>query len=415
MSDSVDLDEHPDSMLMRLRAISRAIAGPLDYDLVLENFAKEMQKILPHNHLDIVLLHGAGMQVCYEAGISTAWTDSAKTLRPTATSPIRDLLLGRVDKIVSADAQTDRRFLFLGADNQPIFDADLRSRIIVPLTIKGRIIGSLALSSHQIGQYTEEMCDRAQAAADLLAPYLFALEEGRRAREAAVAQAEAQGREEALRLGVQRLTEGIERERQRLAMDLHDQTLADLARLVRRLGRLRREVPPDLGELVTIETDLGRALDDLRSIVENMRPGVLQLFGFSDAVEAQLDRAVSARGRKPETSVRDLTGGAVDALPETVRTALFRIAQEAVTNAVKHADASQITVEISSAPSSIVVVIEDDGVGIDPQALSSSGGLDNIRTRARLISAHVEFGSTPGEGTRISVKLPVTPADGSQA
>lgn len=142
-----------------------------------------MQHILPHDHLDIVLLHKVGMQICYEAGISTSWSSGSDLLKPTATSPIRDILLERVPHILTGDAQKDPHFLFLDADNGPIFDANLRIRIIVPLTIQGKVIGSLAISCHSIGIYSKEMIDRVQAAANLLAPYLFALEEGRRARE----------------------------------------------------------------------------------------------------------------------------------------------------------------------------------------------------------------------------------------
>ncbi|WP_424987381.1 GAF domain-containing sensor histidine kinase [Microbulbifer sp. S227A] len=396
-------------LLGRLRAISRAIAGPLEHDLVLRSFVDEMQKLLPHDHLDIVLLHGAGMQVCYEAGISTSWTDSGKSLRPTATSPIRDLLLGRVDWIVSGDAQTDKRFLFLGADNGPIFDANLRSRIIVPLTIQGQIIGSLAVSRCTVGAYDETMLDRVRAVADLLAPYLFAIEEGRRARVAAVAEAEAIGREEALRIGAQRLTEGMEHERQRLGMDIHDQTLADLARIVRRLSRARRQRPGDTHELMLIENELGAALNDLRGIVEDMRPGILQLFGFTEAVEAHLDRSCSNANALLSKHVIDDTAGAVDRLPDTMRTTLFRIVQEAVTNAVRHADAATITVRVSETEGRLCVVVDDDGAGIPEAAHTSSGGLSNIRTRSRLISASESIHARPGGGTRVEIRLPGLP------
>lgn len=394
------------SLLERLRAISRAIAGQLDYELVLKNFAQEMQHILAHDHLDIVLLHRDGMQICYEAGIPTSWSSQTKILKPTAASPLRDILLERVPHIITDDAQKDRRFLFFEADNGPIFDANLRSRIIVPLTIQSRVIGSLAISSHDVGRYCIDMIDRVQAAADLLAPYLFALEEGRRAREAAVAEAEALGREEALRVGFQRLTEGIERERQRLGMDIHDQTLADLAGLVRRLNRVRRKTLPDFGELSQIEIDLGCALDDLRAIVEDMKPGVLQLFGFADAVEAHLDRSLGVRQADVGGSVQDRSDGAVDDFSDSARLALFRIVQEAINNAVRHAEAANINVEIDCPEGKINIRIEDDGSGFDEISTSGTGGIGNMRTRAKLISADLNIGRGNGCGTVVEIAVP---------
>ncbi|MEM8853764.1 MAG: hypothetical protein AAGD34_08690 [Pseudomonadota bacterium] len=97
----------------------------------------------------------------------------------------------------------------------------------------------MTISSHRVGVYNDELVDIAQGAADLVSAYLFALERGKIARNPAVAESEARNAEEALRLEAQRLTEGMERERKRLGIDLHDQTLAELARLTRRGAQSR--------------------------------------------------------------------------------------------------------------------------------------------------------------------------------
>ena len=78
-------------------SIAQAIAGQTDYDLVLENFANRLRALIAHDHLDIVLLHPTGTQICYEAGLQTAWSHTQNPIKPTAESPIRDVLRGRKD------------------------------------------------------------------------------------------------------------------------------------------------------------------------------------------------------------------------------------------------------------------------------------------------------------------------------
>lgn len=133
--------------------------------------------------------------------------------------------------ILTDDAWTDPIFHFAGSDSNPIFEANLRSRIVAPLRVQGELIGSLAISSHKKNFYSEDRIVLVQGAADLVAAYLFALERGKEAKDSAVAELEATGRERTLRIGALRLTESMERERQRLGMDRHDQTLADLSRM----------------------------------------------------------------------------------------------------------------------------------------------------------------------------------------
>ncbi|WP_298360705.1 sensor histidine kinase [uncultured Litoreibacter sp.] len=394
---------NPDEALACFLSIAQAIAGPTDYEQVLTNFADGLRTLIPHDHLDIVLLHPSGTQICYEAQLQTKWNHTENPYRPTENSPIRDVLRGEVDSILTEDAWVDPRFHFEGADSKPLFEANLHSRIIVPLRVQGAITGSLAISSHQIGVYQSDLVVTAQGAADLVAAYLFALERGKEARDAAVAESDARGREAALRLGALRLTEGMERERQRLGMDLHDQTLADLARIKRRMARLQ---DGDTAELSELDAALENCLADLRGIVEDMKPGVLQLFGFADAVEAHLQRCVIHYRRRIETTVNDSTGGQVDALSDTIRTAVYRIVQEAINNALKHGNATRLSVEVLQKCDALHVRVDDNGPGIDLSALTSDNGLENIRTRAELISANVAISNaSPLGGARIEISL----------
>jgi signal transduction histidine kinase len=393
--------------LTHFLAIARTIAGPMDHERVLVNFAEGLKEMIPHDHLDFVLLRKDGTQICFEAPLRTTWSQVENPFKPTDTSPIKSVLLGDVDYILTRDAWTDRQFHFKGADDTPIFDANLHSRIIVPLRVQGDVIGSLAISSHTIGRYKEGQLEIAQGAADLVAAYLFALDRGNEAKDAAVAESEARGREEALRVGVQRLTEGIEHERQRLGMDIHDQTLADLARLSRRLASVESANHVDRSAIGEISTDLKTCLTDLRRIVEDMKPGVLQMFGLEEAIDAHLRRHMGNDESALSATVVDETKGQVDTLPEMVKTALYRIVQEATTNAVRHSCATRVSVSLCQKNGFYVVAVEDNGRGIDTENLNSINGISNIKTRAQLISAKAEF-SRIGKtgGTIVQVTLP---------
>lgn len=394
-------------------SIAQAIAGKTDYELVLEVFASRLRALIAHDHLDIVLLHPSGTQICYEARMQTSWSHTQNPAKPTAESPIRDVLLGNTPFFLTGDAWTDERFHFEGSDSKPLFDANLHSRIVVPLRVQGALIGSLAISSHRVNFYNQELVGLAQGAADLVAAYLFALERGKEAKEAVMAELEANGREAALRLGALRLTEGMERERQRLGMDLHDQTLADLARIRRRLSRLDGGSAAAQKEIDLLQEELDHCLDEVRGIVENMKPGVLQMFGFSEAVEAHLLRCQKHMRRTIEMTVQDVSGGGMDGLHDTVRTATYRIVQEAVNNALKHADCSSIDVHIARLDDRMVVKIDDSGTGISDADLLSNRGISNIKTRADLISATVRFERLrKPKGTRVEISVPLSVDDG---
>ncbi len=389
-------------------SIARAIAGQTDYERVLENFANRLRVLIAHDHLDIVLLHPKGTQICYEVRMHTSWSHKQNPEKPTEESPIRDVLRGDLPYILTDDAWTDPRFHFIGADSQPLFEANLHSRIVVPLRVQGELIGSLAISSHEKNFYDEGLVVLAQGAADLISAYLFALERGKEAKNSAIAELEAKGREQSLRIGALQLTEGIERERQRLGMDLHDQTLADLARIRRRMSRIEGGSPAASNELAAIQDELDHCLDEVRGIVEDMKPGVLQLFGFSEAVEAHLQRCLKNMRRPIEMHVEDLADGKMDHLQDTVRTAMFRIVQEAVNNALKHAECSRISVRIAQVGGNMSVTIDDDGTGIQDTDLLSQSGIGNIKTRADIISANVCFKRLEDpKGTRVRIIVPL--------
>lgn len=392
-------------LLNRYLTISRLLAGQLDFRSALRAVAAEIAHIIPYDHLDVCILMIDGKYLtAYEIGLDTEWGQIKGA--PVANSPIRSILWGQEEFILTADASRDPRFHFEGAFDAPIFEQRLLSRVHVPIRVGGETIGALSCSSHRAGIYTERDVANARSIADLLAAYFFALRAAEQAQRSAIVEAEARAREEGLRQGALNLTEALERERQRIGMDLHDQTLADLTRLVRKLEKLGTQAPVGGEALEPVVQALQTSITDLRQIIEQMCPSVLQLFGFAEAVENHLERSILDSGAAIVPHLRDESEGAIDRLDQTVRVALFRIVQEAVNNAVRHAGAERVSVSIGRCADAADIAVSDDGRAAKPLTIRLGGGIDNMKTRARLIGAALTLGRNPdGRGMLVRVSL----------
>ena len=401
------------SLFDRYLGISRLLAGQLDFDAIIKAVGEEISHIIPHDHLDVCIKMLDGKyHIAYESGLDTAWSKEPPAL--LTGSPIRTLLAGEVDYLLSGNALTDPRFHFDGAFASPIIELSLKSRLHVPLKAQGDVIGALSCSSRQYDCYTMEDVENARAVADLLAPYFFALRAAEQAKRSAVIQTEASAREEGLRLGALKLTEALEAERQRIGMDLHDQTLADLTRLTRRMEKLTgvASVPGDA--LEPLCRAMQQCMHDLREIIEEAKPTVLQLFGVAEAIENHLERSVRESGQTIAWEMTDETGGTLRDLDPTVAIALFRIVQEAVNNAIRHGQADRIEVALTQSGRALSIEVKDDGGGIGAPENRAGHGIDNMKTRARLISARFEITSAKDRGTLVRLTLPIQPKNGAE-
>lgn len=404
------MDNREDKNLEHYLAISRAVAGELDFQKVLNRIAGAVKsKLLDYDHMDVaVLLPGdKSMHVAFETGMDTIW-GRGREQQHNAYSPIRQILAGEVDLLFTGDAWEDDRFHFDGAVDAPIFEANLRSRIHVPLNVHGEVLGALNISSQQKNAYDERDANVARNIADLISPYVYALNMGEQARASALAEGAARGRELSLRNGAQKLTDAMEAERQRLGMELHDQTLADLSAIYRQVTRLANDTHPETRELQFVAEAISRCTVELRRIIENAKPGVLDLFGLAQAIEAQLKRATHGLGRDVVTHVSDSTDDLLDRGAYRIRLVVFRIVQEAVTNAVKHSGCSMINVNMSREADQIVIEVRNNGSEPAEGWRRSTGGVDNIRIRAALIGSEVSFHRNEnGEGSRTVLTIPV--------
>jgi signal transduction histidine kinase len=209
---------------------------------------------------------------------------------------------------------------------------------------------------------------------------------------------------------LQRITAAQEAERKRIARELHDgtgQALTGLSLGLRGLVSLVKE-KPDLaaGRLADLQGMASTALGELRLLISDLRPPQLDDMGLVAALRWMVER-FNERGL---FQTRLEVTGEPYALPSEVETTLFRIGQEALTNAAKHAQATHVIVSLNYADGPSLTV-SDDGLGFDPVAaldpgtLRTAWGLIGMQERANLINAHLKLESAPGSGATLTVRL----------
>jgi signal transduction histidine kinase len=196
-------------------------------------------------------------------------------------------------------------------------------------------------------------------------------------------------------------------ERARWARELHDQTLQALGGLRVLLASAQRRNPALAGEPAIAQAieDLELETDNLRAIITDLRPSLLDDLGLGPAIEALLERRRTA-GLEivAEVSLEHLDG--VDPERETT---IYRLLQEALTNVAKHARATSAHVVVRVTETDALVEVQDDGVGFDIDAQTSGFGLAGMRERVYLTGGRLELESGPG-GTSVRAHLPVSPA-----
>lgn len=197
-----------------------------------------------------------------------------------------------------------------------------------------------------------------------------------------------------------------EDERRRMARDLHDELGQQLT--VIQLALLPLLDGPDAGSARRMAVLVDEAFDSLRRLVRGWQPAALDGQGPTAALRA-LGRETS---RRTGLHVRVRVSGTEAAVPHPVALALYRIAQESLTNAVRHACAGQVRILLHWQAQRVSLTIEDDGVGLPegaPAGLDSLG-LRGLKERVASLGGDIAFGTTRSGGTRIAARLPLSPA-----
>ena len=285
---------------------------------------------------------------------------------------------------------------------ESLYSAGLR--LLIPLREEKRAIGLILLGEKASGlAYAPEDVEmlRALASQTSLALHLARLNREMLLRNA----------QETLQRSVG-FVEMAEQERRLLAADLHDQTLPELRSLLSDLEMFaakQQTEPPEPSHATYLLNEMSghlrRTMDEIRDIMESLRPSALEMLGLLPALENEL-RKSTARARPKVTPQFQVLDDGLPELTPFAEVSIFRITQEAVNNACRHAQASHIRALIGRDAGGWFLRIEDDGVGLPPEETRRKGcGLDNMRYRANLIGATLTWSAIEnGAGTRVELR-----------
>jgi signal transduction histidine kinase len=326
----------------------------------------------PGGDLRIEAADGDGADALIGAAVSGARSKSARVLERRRSE--------RVDSMVDdLEIEPELNRLMGG-----------RAALFVPLLLRERAIGVITVVdktgpdprfSDDDLRLAEAFAGRAAAAVDL---------SGRVARDV-----------------LRRVVAGQELERARLARELHDETGQALTSILLGLRTIQ-----EAGDVTQAVDDLRNlvvaTLQSVRRLAVELRPSALDDYGLVPALERLTGTAGESGG--PKVDLEAQLGD--ERLPGEVETALYRIVQEALTNAIKHADAGSVSVVLTRTPHSVTAVVEDNGRGIQPVRDSGADGADGLglvgmRERVALLHGRLRVESSPGMGTTIVAEVPL--------
>jgi two-component system sensor histidine kinase UhpB len=208
-----------------------------------------------------------------------------------------------------------------------------------------------------------------------------------------------------------------EEERRRVARELHDEAGQALTAVIIGLERglasmpeaYSDDLPVQPRQLISDLRDLAaQTLDEVRKLALELRPSVLDDLGLVAALRQYVRSTEERSGLAVQLTVVGLDEGADSRLPPEVETALFRIAQEALTNAIRHARARSAQVRLTRAPSVVRLEVRDDGIGIGtlPSSEGEHRGLFGMRERARILGGELHVAAVSPRGTLVQASIP---------
>lgn len=346
--------------------IARAVGGETDRARVLETIAKRARALVGARSLLVLLDDGARYEAVAAAG-------------ECGPAPI-----GRYLTVESETAEG----VLAGVRGIGI---EARAALLAPLNFRGRKLGAIvALDRLEEGPefYPEDerlLTAAAASAATAVATVLSVSED---------------------RLRQSLMT--AERERARWARELHDSTLQGLgSRRVSLSSALKSGDPERLSSAVgEAIVDIARDVDELRGLITELRPATLDQLGLVAALEDLVERV----GHGADFELTADVQIEADRIGSELETVVYRLVQEALTNAAKHAAADRLELQVSSGGDRLAVIVCDDGKGFDPTVKASGFGLAGMRERIELAGGELQIESKPGRGTRVLASIPLAAA-----
>ncbi|MFN2182722.1 MAG: histidine kinase, partial [Anaerolineae bacterium] len=375
--------------LAGLNAIARAVTDVTELPSALAQASEIVTDLFAARYTHVIWAEGAGEDSFVHVGHERGSGHTGPTpldLNLSELPGVSQVLRETRSRIVS-----DVRSLTLpDVVREFLVERNIQSILLVPLAIRREAVGVLTIASDKPEHGFNE--DEVRLA-ETIATDLAAAIEGTRLLEQAQAVA-------------------VSEERSRLARELHDsvtQILFSVNLIALSLGRLWKRNP----EMAARSTDelqrLTRgALAEMRTLLRELRPQTIVATELSTLLK-QLSDSLTARHDIPV----DVEVGQLCEIPPEVHVALYRVAQEALSNVAKHAEASRAAVELVCEAAAVQLTITDDGQGFDPNDVQAECmGLDIMRERVNAIGAAMTTTSQPGAGTSIVVTWPIPQTGG---
>ena len=371
------------AVLAALSAAGRAITLGASLDRVLTELATGARDLVGARYAAIGIPEPEGDQFARFVTVGMSDELIARLGPLPRTHGMLDAMLTDPSPYRTADITRDPRFRGWWPAEHPV----MRSFLGVPIVSAGDIIGAFYL--------TEKQGAPAFTAGDEAAVVLLASH-------AAIAIEQARLFEDSRELA-------LVQERGRLARELHDAMSQSLFSLQLAADTAARSMAGDpevaAAQLGVVTSLASQVASELRAMVDGLRPADRERDGLAATLCAQLELAGRARGVPVELEVGDLPE-----LPADVEHQVLRVGQEAVANALRHADAACVRVRFGvDAPGWLALRVEDDGRGFDPDARGLRArrlGLTSMHERAASIGGHLSIDSTPGEGTVVELRFP---------
>jgi PAS domain S-box-containing protein len=372
--------------LATLLDVSHDVASTLELKPLLNLILNQIKDVVEYTAATILILDGDELVIVDYLG-PIQYEETLPVRSPVRTIGVNDIVLRQGGPVIIDDvlastplAQDYREAL---GDMLQIFSSNLHALMVVPLKLKDRLIGMLSLSSSEVGCYTPHHVSLIVAIANQAA---IAIENAR--------------------LYAQAQDLAALEERQKLARELHDSVSQALYSIALGLHTARiqlerdpRELPESLDYLLSL-ADAG--LTEMRALIFELRPESLETTGM---VSALLKQAAALEARHEIAISTDLCDE--PDLPLRIKQELYRIAQEALHNIVKHAHANKVVMRMEHTSDGIMMEVCDDGVGFDTTAAFPGHlGLHSMHERVANLGGTFQIESTPGAGTRICVRIP---------
>ena len=211
-----------------------------------------------------------------------------------------------------------------------------------------------------------------------------------------------------------RLISAKEEENSRLARELHDTISQRLAVLGMEVSSLERQItvsnPAAGDQLRSMGEEVGKLAQDIHRLSRQLHPSILDHLGLIATLRAECVAFSKQHGIAAELAATDVP----DSLAPEIALSLYRIAQESLWNVAKHAQARQVRLTVSQANGELLLAVEDDGKGFDPDQVKGqySLGLVSMEERVRLVGGRFRIESRPGKGTRVEVGVPIPHPEG---